>query len=135
MLNTENLPVRFGVPVLSEEEEGTLSPYQDWQLRTQDLYFRIKLVETDQLIKGKEYYQIDDLMVLVSPQGKRFTYYGGIISDLEEARKVRRSFQAKGFWDARIEAFIGSSILSDGQINSTLIEAYPQLKEYIIYQE
>lgn len=135
LLNTENLPVQFGVSVLQADEEDDLSPYQEWQLRTQNLYFRIKLVESDQLIKGSEYYQVEDLMVLISDQEKHFTYYGGIYPDLEQAKESRLRYHAKGFLDAEIVAFLGSSKVSDDQINSTLIEEYPQLKEYIIYQK
>src|SRR5690606_26988319 len=53
--NTENLPVRFGVPYVSIPEDSTqISPYRRWQSDTEGLYFRIKLEETGQLLKGRD---------------------------------------------------------------------------------
>lgn len=135
LINTENLPVRFGVPVMSDDQSVALSPYQQWQLRTQGLYFRIKLVESDQLIKGKEYYQFEDLMVLITHPGEQFAYFAGVFPKLNEARKARLEYLAKGYDKAEIVAFMGSSMLSDERIHPALIEEYPELKEYIIYQK
>ena len=134
--NTENLPVQFSVPLSSVMEDSTgMSPYLLWKRKTQDLHFRIMLKETDQLMKATDFSRIGDLLLSVSGDGKRMTYYGGILENMSESRQALRKYQALGFVQAEVVAFIGASRIADDRITSTMIQKYPELKEYIIYQK
>ncbi|HLU92990.1 MAG TPA: hypothetical protein VKZ54_02660 [Membranihabitans sp.] len=131
--NTENLPIQFGVPH-NDDQSGT-SPYQVWKTRTQDLHFRIQLLDSDQLIKGTDYSQTEDLMLLITGDNKRYIYYGGIFETVKEARQALGQYMARGFLNAEIVAFLGPDKIMGNQMTPAMIQSYPELKEYIIYQK
>lgn len=133
---TENLPVQFSVPLSSAIEDSTgMSPYLLWKRKTQDLHFRIMLKEGGQLMKGTDFSRIGDLLLSVSGDGKRMTCYAGILENMSEARLALRKYRAQGFVQAKVVAFIGPSKIADDRITSAMIQKYPELKEYIIYQK
>ncbi|MBY5957943.1 tetratricopeptide repeat protein [Membranicola marinus] len=134
--NTKNLPVRF--VVAGEEhmrDDGSSSPYQNWKSKIEEVYFRIRLADAEQLLKRSDFVQNEDLMLAVDGSEDHFTYYSGIFQKMEAAQKSLRVYIAQGYMDARIVAFIGPSRIPTDLITSEMIEAYPELKKYIIYQK
>lgn len=133
---TENLPVRF---VVGEDavvySKSSVSPYQEWKSITRDLYFRIQLMDADQLLKRSDFIQNEDLMLAIDGSSDYFTYYSGVFNEMEAAQEKLRAYIAQGYSDAEIVAFIGPSRIPSDQITSEMIETYPGLKKYIIYQK
>lgn len=134
---TSNLPVQFGSPAGQSSDNNLpgVSPYQKWLSNTQNLYFRIKLLETEQLLKGVDYLVEDDYMLAMEGSGDYFTYFSGIFHDVASAKEKLNKYIAQGFGNAEIVAFIGASRIASDQITTEMIETYPILKEYIIYQK
>lgn len=133
---TTNLPVQFSTSIDKVTHSALdMSPYQIWLNNTQELYFRIKLLETKQLLKGADYIQEDDYMLVKEENGENYTYYSGIFQDVASAKEKLAQYIARGFLSAEIVAFEGASKIESDQITTEMIENYPQLKEYIIYQK
>lgn len=135
-IRTSNLPVQFGSSTGKMSNiTHDLSPYQKWMNKTQELYFRIRLLETQQLLKGADYIQEEDYMLVKEENGDYFTYYSGIFQDVAPAKEKLAHYIARGYLNAEIVAFEGASRIESDQITTEMIETYPQLKEYIIYQK
>lgn len=133
---TDNLPVEFITPAFEMNDVSeNISPYLQWQERTEGLYFRIELAESQQVLKGMDYNQEDDLMLTVDEEKNHYTYFTGIYQTVDEARKKLKHYYARGYDKSEIVAFLGASRIAGEKITTDMIEAYPELKKYIIYQK
>lgn len=134
--HTENLPVQFGSSASTSSDTGSrVSPYQDWMNRTQNLYFRIQLMDAEQLLKRTDFVQNEDLMLVIDGKSDYFTYFSGIFKNIKQAKEKLSEYIAKGYSKAEIVAFIGETRITSDQITPDIIETHPELKEYIIYQK
>lgn len=132
--NTEHLPVEFKNEHSVNAELKKSSIYELWKQRTKDLYFRIRLRETDQLLKGFLFKDEEDVMLEMDPNGENYTYFAGIFDTVADAKQRLAEFKQLGFSDAVLSAFIRQKEMEEDQITTDMLEEYPELKKYIIYQ-
>lgn len=132
---TKNLPVQFEVSD-QEKEAGIadLSPYEEWKSKTEELYFRIQLAESQNLLKGANFLNTKDYMLAIDANLNHYTYFSGIFQEVDEALLALKSYKSAGYDQAKLVAFIAETKISGEQISTDVIETHPELKKYIIYQ-
>ena len=73
-------------------------------------------------------------MLTIEQNMKRYTYYSGIFQTVDEALVALGRYKSEGYDRARLVAFKGETRMSGDEITTDVIETYPELKKYIIYQ-
>lgn len=135
---TKNLPVRFYPQDRigwDREEEGDKDLFGTWRQKSEGLKFRIQWLRSPQLFRGELPSAEENMMMEISGPRQEYIYYLGMYDTMEEAADSLRHMKAKGFEGAAITAFLDGELLRNDQINVEMIERFPQLKEYIIYQQ
>lgn len=131
-----NLPVRFELdPEEKEEFQARNDLYKRWLDKKKDVFFSIRLLQSDHLLQGDGLRDETDVMMQVFGPGASYSYYSGMYATMEESRKNLSRIKAKGFENAEIAAFYKGRLLDADQISASMIEANPEIKQYIIYQQ
>lgn len=136
LANSQQLPVRFTQDPDEEERlKARNGLYERWKLHRDEVFFSIRLLQSGQLLQGDGLRDEKDVMMEISGSGDPYNYYSGIFVLMEDAREHLRRIRSKGFDDAEIHAFYKGALLQTDQIDKDLMEAHPEIEEFIIYQQ
>lgn len=136
LADSDNLPVRFELDSGEAAEFRQRNDfYRRWLKQKEGVYFSVRLLKSEHLLQGDGLRDESDVMMEVFGPEASYSYYSGMYATMEESRKNLSRIKAKGFENAEIAAFYKGRLLDADQISAAVIEAYPELKEYIIYQQ
>ncbi len=135
IINPNQLPVsiRYDLPKVSETlQTGFVEGYYQ---KLKGLTYKIQFAATDQLFKGDLIGQYPDPSVEKNPDSDLYFYCSGIFSSFEAALQHLTTIKTKGYAEANIIPYLDGIRLSNGEMETELLNKFPDLKNYILYLE
>ncbi|MDX1408028.1 MAG: OmpA family protein, partial [Saprospiraceae bacterium] len=94
------------------------------------LVYRVRIATVSQMFQHEVFNDYDDAMISLDPASRRYHYHIGMESSYRDAVRLLGELQARGFENARIEAYLDGRILTRDDILDYAGE-YPDLLDYL----
>ncbi len=97
------------------------------------LTYRVEFAQMDQLYKGDLVGKFSDPAVERIPGSSDYFYTSGIFSSFEPALAHLAQIKALGFEESKVVPYLNGIRVDKDTLNETVIEKYPDLRNYILY--
>lgn len=108
--------------------DDQLEKISDW-----GLHYRLRLTRMNQAMKGNVLDDLEDLMIESKLKDEYFSYYTGLYPTFAQAKAELFRMKSLGFSEVAITAFNQFNEIQRSDIDVSLLEKYPDLKNYLIY--
>ena len=133
LFNTDKLPltIRQQLPsITNAQTDGRLDSFYQ---RRQSLYYRVEFAVLDQLFKGDLIGKYPDPSIEKSASELNYHYTSGIFSSFALALQHLAEIKDEGFEGALIIPYNRGQRLAAEDITESMMDQYPDLKEFMLY--
>ena len=130
VFETEGLPISLIYSHQNVPEEMANERALEFSDLQHGLLYRSQIASVTQLLQNDIFDKVQDAMIFLDPDSRRYNYYIGMTSEYQDAMATREFLRKNGFGDASITAHFNGRQLSRQEIVE-MAEEYPDLPKLL----